>query len=109
MRKLREKGYSVNLIFSEVPKKRKPNKRSCPIFRTLRFSQRTKHHLTFFTVLIMLLSMKYVYHSPIVLLSLHFLFNSDQIRSILEPNPHFSKACPTHLWYKYLKSFYAEN
>ena len=41
-----------------ITKKRKPKKHPSPVFRTLRFSQRTKYHLTFFTVLIMLLSMK---------------------------------------------------
>lgn len=36
-------------------RKKNPDKRSYQDFRTLRISQRTKYHLTFFTVLIMLL------------------------------------------------------
>ena len=59
----KEKKNSVRLSVlrgekTAITKKRKPKKHPSPVFRTLRFSQRTKYHLTFFTVLIMLLSMK---------------------------------------------------
>lgn len=64
---------------------KKAGQNLCPAFRTLRFSQRTKYHLTFFTVLIcccineVSFLLVWFYSSPKARLSARFLLVSSKL------------------------------